>query len=227
MGIVLQIGKGAGMNKMTKQGRKRVVTGLLAMTLAAVMPGTAFAGQWHHDDMSGWWYQREDNSYPAGQWEQINGIWYYFYGDGYMAADTQTPDGYYVDGNGAWMPGYSTPRLTAWEVANILYCTNEPLQPYGAIMMEIGQFSGDGTIYASFMGEDGEYLWYGVYAEEKAYGEDGITIVFHRSFEEYRADNTIEVTWYGREAADFPSVSGADAGGIMGDYSYFSMVYGG
>lgn len=74
MGIVLQIGKGAGMNKMTKQGRKRVVTGLLAMTLAAVMPGTAFAGQWHHDDMSGWWYQREDNSYPAGQWEQINGI---------------------------------------------------------------------------------------------------------------------------------------------------------
>ena len=51
----------------------------------------------------GWWYQRANGTYPASEWEQINGIWYYFDANGYMLADTTTPDGYYVDANGAWV----------------------------------------------------------------------------------------------------------------------------
>ena len=51
----------------------------------------------------GWWYQRANGTYPASVWEQINGIWYYFDANGYMLADTTTPDGYYVDANGAWV----------------------------------------------------------------------------------------------------------------------------
>ena len=51
----------------------------------------------------GWWYQRANGTYPHNEWEIINGIWYYFDENGYMLADTTTPDGYYVDENGAWI----------------------------------------------------------------------------------------------------------------------------
>ena len=51
----------------------------------------------------GWWYQRANGTYPNSEWEIINGIWYYFDANGYMLADTTTPDGYYVDVNGAWI----------------------------------------------------------------------------------------------------------------------------
>ena len=51
----------------------------------------------------GWWYQRANGTYPSNEWEIINGIWYYFDSNGYMLADTTTPDGYYVDENGAWI----------------------------------------------------------------------------------------------------------------------------
>ena len=51
----------------------------------------------------GWWYQRANGTYPAGEWEMINGIWYYFDSNGYMLANETTPDGYYVDENGAWV----------------------------------------------------------------------------------------------------------------------------
>ncbi len=51
----------------------------------------------------GWWYQRANGTYPHNEWEIINGIWYYFDTNGYMLADTTTPDGYYVDINGAWV----------------------------------------------------------------------------------------------------------------------------
>ena len=51
----------------------------------------------------GWWYQRANGSYPSNGWEMINGIWYYFDANGYMLKDEATPDGYYVDINGAWV----------------------------------------------------------------------------------------------------------------------------
>ena len=51
----------------------------------------------------GWWYQRANGTYPHNEWEIINGTWYYFDANGYMLADEATPDGYYVDANGAWI----------------------------------------------------------------------------------------------------------------------------
>ncbi|MBQ3802861.1 MAG: hypothetical protein II845_04110 [Oscillospiraceae bacterium] len=35
-------------------------------------------------------------------WQTIDGVWYYFYADGTMAANT-TIDGYTIDGSGAWV----------------------------------------------------------------------------------------------------------------------------
>jgi glucan-binding YG repeat protein len=73
-----------------------------------------------------WWWQNSDGTWPASQWKDINGQWYYFDAEGYMAtgwievdgssyyldlssgimyANARTPDGYWVDANGVWIPG--------------------------------------------------------------------------------------------------------------------------
>ena len=70
-----------------------------------------------------WWYQNADGSYPASQWKEINGKWYYFDAEGYMATgwikvggldyclapdgalyvNCTTPDGYNVNADGVWV----------------------------------------------------------------------------------------------------------------------------
>lgn len=42
-----------------------------------------FAGQWQQG-AGGWWYQRDDGSYPANAWEMIDGDYYHFDANGYM-----------------------------------------------------------------------------------------------------------------------------------------------
>lgn len=88
-------------------------------------PGTAqTTGTWLRND-TGWWYQYPDGSYPTNGWLLINNVWYCFDSVGYMRTgwiqagnawyycdtnsgamltNTRTPDGYYVDGNGVWIP---------------------------------------------------------------------------------------------------------------------------
>lgn len=84
-------------------------------------------GRWQQAaDGVRWWWQNADGSYPASAWKEINGQWYYFDSQGYMAtgwievdgksyyldpstgamfANTRTPDNYWVDASGAWVPG--------------------------------------------------------------------------------------------------------------------------
>ena len=75
-----------------------------AMTVGSAM--TSFAG-WQ-SDANGWWWQNEDGSYPSNGWQWIDGNGdgvsesYYFGPDGYMYANTTTPDGYTVNVDGAW-----------------------------------------------------------------------------------------------------------------------------
>ena len=55
-------------------------------------------GKWKNN-ANGWWY--EDNGwYPTNQWLKIDGYWYYFKADGYMATD-QWIGNYYVTSNGS------------------------------------------------------------------------------------------------------------------------------
>ena len=85
---------------------------IVALAMAALMTAgsgmTVFAGQWQ-SDTNGWWWQNDDGSYPVGSWQWLDGNndgtaeCYYFDGNGYMLANTITPDGYSVDGNGAWV----------------------------------------------------------------------------------------------------------------------------
>ena len=85
---------------------RKLASVILGFTAVCAMSVTAFAGTWQ-SDTSGWWYRRDDGSYPAGTWEWIdsNGDGaaecYYFYSDGYMAHNNDI-DGYYVNDDGQW-----------------------------------------------------------------------------------------------------------------------------
>ncbi len=88
-------------------------------------PAPAVNYGWQYDNIGGWWYLNPDGTYPAGGWLNIDGIWYCFNDVGYMRTgwiqsangswyycdssgamltNTITPDGYYVDANGVWIP---------------------------------------------------------------------------------------------------------------------------
>lgn len=89
--------------------KKKILTLVAAAVMTMAMSVTAFAhtGVWLQDD-TGWWWQRQNGNYPTNQWVWIDGNGdgivecYYFGPDGYMLANTTTPDGYTVDANGAW-----------------------------------------------------------------------------------------------------------------------------
>ena len=93
-------------------------------TTTSSSPSSAPAAGWILDNV-GWWYRFSDGSYPTNGWLQINGIWYCFdtvgymrtgwiqagnawyycdHNSGAMLTNTTTPDGYYVDANGVWIP---------------------------------------------------------------------------------------------------------------------------
>lgn len=78
-------------------------------------------GEWKMDQ-TGWWYQNADGTHPMNQWLEINGKWYFFNEQGYMATgwidwngrrfycdpvngdmlvNSATPDGHTVGEDGA------------------------------------------------------------------------------------------------------------------------------
>ncbi|CKJ67004.1 choline binding protein PcpA [Streptococcus pneumoniae] len=52
-------------------------------------------------DSGSWYYLKNSGSMATG-WVKDNGKWYYLASSGNMLRNTRTPDGYYVDGSGAW-----------------------------------------------------------------------------------------------------------------------------
>ena len=97
---------------MKKSFKKLVICGLItAMTLSSSM--TALAGSWKVGtgaNQNRWWYATNEagTTWHANGWFWIDGNndgiaeCYYFDNDGWMLANTKTPDGYIVDSNGAW-----------------------------------------------------------------------------------------------------------------------------
>lgn len=93
-------------------------------TTTTTTPSATVSAGWVLDHV-GWWYRFTDGSYPTNGWLQIGGIWYCFDSVGYMRTgwiqagnawyycdtvsggmltNAYTPDGYYVDANGVWIP---------------------------------------------------------------------------------------------------------------------------
>ena len=72
-------------------------TNMFAMTSEAATTSTG----WKHNDI-GWWYvTNKSGSYYKNTWQKINGKWYYFKKDGYMAS-AEYWGGYWVNPNGSW-----------------------------------------------------------------------------------------------------------------------------
>ncbi len=79
-----------------------------AALLVCVMSVPSYAAGWQQEG-NRWRYSDESADWYNGGWYWIDGDHdgraecYYFDGDGYMAADEETPDGYRVDASGAWV----------------------------------------------------------------------------------------------------------------------------
>lgn len=79
-----------------------------AMTIGTSM--TSLAAGWQQNS-TGWWYgtNADNSTWHSNGWQWIDGNGdgvaecYYFDANGYLLANTTTPDGYTVDGNGAWI----------------------------------------------------------------------------------------------------------------------------
>lgn len=86
---------------------KKIVALLMAMAMVVGSNMTVFASGWQQNT-TGWWWQNDDGSWPANSWQWLDGNGdgvaecYYFDGNGYMLANTTTPDGYTVNADGAW-----------------------------------------------------------------------------------------------------------------------------
>lgn len=90
--------------------KRNMMTAVVAMTMAAAMSMTAFAGwQTGFDGTSArWWYDNNDGTWLANGWHWVDdnkdGVaqCYYFDADGYVITSTTTPDGYTVNATGEW-----------------------------------------------------------------------------------------------------------------------------
>jgi len=58
-------------------------------------------GSWKLNS-TGWWYEDTAGWYPKNQWQKIDGKWYYFNSDGYMASN-QNIGQWRVGSDGAWV----------------------------------------------------------------------------------------------------------------------------
>jgi len=87
--------------------KKKLLSLVMAGVMVMSMSVSAFAGSWEQTN-SGWRYQNSDGTYKQNTWawldENMDGIaeCYCFDYKGYMYSDTVTPDGYYVNSEGAW-----------------------------------------------------------------------------------------------------------------------------
>lgn len=72
----------------------------MAVSLAVCVPSFGAEPGWVMEE-DGWHYYLEDGS-PAAGWVEKEGKSYYLPAGGSMLKDTVTPDGYYVDWDGAW-----------------------------------------------------------------------------------------------------------------------------
>ena len=103
--------------------KKKFMTLALTAAMAASMGMTAFAGQWVQNT-TGWWWQEDNGSYPVSQWKWLDGNQdgtyecYAFDSNGYMYANTTTPDGYTVNADGAWTIGNSVQLKFAKDMQN-------------------------------------------------------------------------------------------------------------
>lgn len=78
----------------------KILAAALLIMISASFP--ALAGEWKKEKDGRWWYQNDDGSYPANQWQEIDGKEYYFGQEGYMMRNMFAPDDREVGPDGVW-----------------------------------------------------------------------------------------------------------------------------
>ena len=122
----------------------------------------AWNGDWATDG-KGWWFQ-SGSWYPTNQWLKIDGLWYYFKADGYMASGEWAgnyylqKDGtlatskwigkYYVGEDGAWVQDQAYPEdftaaVNSAKKADGKYDFNKFLTYFGFQGAQAGHSKGD------------------------------------------------------------------------------------
>ena len=163
---------------------------IAAITTAVSVSFTAisYAGQWKQDTTGSWW-QEDNGSYPVNTWSWIDGNQdgvsecYYFDGSGYRLTNTVTPDGYQVNGDGAWVvngvvqtqgqqgaTSYKEKVVGTWEVDSEK--TNAENDLSLQMMFGSGIKYGDELI----LNEDGTASWY-IGIGSGTYVLDGSTVI--------------------------------------------------
>lgn len=89
---------------MIKNYLKKGISVVIITTSIIVFNSVGASAEWKKDN-HGWWYT-EGSAWATG-WRLIEGNWYYFYSDGYMAENT-TIDGYYLSSSGSWTNSISS-----------------------------------------------------------------------------------------------------------------------
>lgn len=91
---------------------KKRQLGLMTLILGVSLTTTAMAATWRtgaEPNQARWWYDEDGGRYAQSEWRWIDGNQdgvaecYAFDGEGWMYANTTTPDGFQVNGDGAWM----------------------------------------------------------------------------------------------------------------------------
>lgn len=84
----------------------KVIASSLALASMLIIYPIGASAEWKQDS-KGWW-NTEGSSWSVG-WKEIDGKWYYFGQDGYMAHDTKI-DGYQLGSDGAWIQALSNTK---------------------------------------------------------------------------------------------------------------------
>lgn len=80
---------------------------IMAIFLTAAFCSVSYAGAWEQRNGL-WYYEHDDGTHPSEEWlwldENQDGFaeCYYFDSNGYMYSSESTPDGYWVNAQGAW-----------------------------------------------------------------------------------------------------------------------------
>ena len=86
--------------------KKTILHVLVVSLVIASVSFPSFAGQWQKGqgpNIDKWCYLNDDGSWATNGWKIIDGTFYYFDADGWMLANTTTPDGGKVGADGAWI----------------------------------------------------------------------------------------------------------------------------
>lgn len=159
----------------------RVLPGLLCafMSFVFLLSGTAQADWVKGESKNKWWYDFGNGDYFKSSWQWIDGNQdgiaecYCFDENGWMYENTITPDGYTVNGNGAWT------------VSNIVQTKPSDLIPKNNTNNSVN------TVSNTFTETQNNNL-----AETRSYEENQSNEDFNEKQDEYRADLLRRVNKY-------------------------------